>query len=146
MGEAGGRLVGGNWGWLRSVDSKILGISQAANPHIVPWGLRNLSKPPITAAYTSTHSCPEPPKTVLNRSWTTQLPVACPDVFAATAIDSNSQAAYFSYYLAPSETSDARDKQRTMAAPGAGIKSTWPRELGMDYKTLSGTSMAWCAG
>ncbi|GBF88063.1 peptidase S8 [Raphidocelis subcapitata] len=77
------------------------------------------------------------------RSWTSQLPVACPGTIAVTAIDSASNPATFSYFLSGTEAgkNDAARK-RTVAAPGVDVKSTWPRELGMDYRTISGTSMA----
>jgi hypothetical protein len=77
------------------------------------------------------------------RSWTGQLPAACPGVIAVTAIDSANNPATFSYFLGPAESKEPDLRQRTVAAPGVDVKSTWPRDLGQDYRSISGTSMAW---
>jgi len=77
------------------------------------------------------------------KTWTTQLPAACADVIVVTAVNSKQNPASFSYFLSGSETRSDRNKQRTVAAPGVDVKSTWARDLGMEYKSISGTSMAW---
>jgi subtilisin family serine protease len=77
------------------------------------------------------------------RSWTSQLPVACPYTIAVTAIDSASNPAVFSYFLSgPEAAKNEAAKKRTVAAPGVDVKSTWPRDLGVSYRSISGTSMA----
>ncbi len=64
-------------------------------------------------------------------------------MIVVTAVDVNRNPATFSYFLGATESRDSeRAKQRTVAAPGVDVKSTWARDLGLDYKSISGTSMA----
>jgi hypothetical protein len=61
---------------------------------------------------------------------------------AVTAISSANAPAGFSYFLSAEASADDRARQRTVAAPGVDVKSTWPSYLGASYKSISGTSMA----
>ena len=78
-------------------------------------------------------------------TWTGQLPAACAGVLVVTAVAADNTPATFSYFLSAREAGSDKLKGRTIAAPGVAVKSTWARALGLDYKTISGTSMARCA-
>ncbi|KAI8473084.1 MAG: subtilisin [Monoraphidium minutum] len=75
-------------------------------------------------------------------SWTTQLPAACEDIIVATAMNSAGSPAGFSFFLGAADSGPDRARQRTVAAPGVDVRSTWPSKLGKSYHTISGTSMA----
>ncbi|HEX7254833.1 MAG TPA: carboxypeptidase regulatory-like domain-containing protein [Gaiellaceae bacterium] len=68
-------------------------------------------------------------------------PASFPESFGVGATDINDQIASFSS-RGPAIWDGVPHVKPQVSAPGHQIFSTWPRQLGMDYHTISGTSMA----